>query len=597
MRAAPAAPALLGAYVVWTYLSVVWAQSPGVALDGANRTLLYFCVFVLACALPIRAAVRAAVAATWSAAVGALGGAALVAAASAATPEGHFVLGRLAAPISYPDADAALFLAAALPLLVLSSRRELGVPARAAAAAAAAALVDLAVLAQSRASAVALPLTLIVLIAVGRRALRTLLHAAIAAAAVAPAAPALLDVYRAVVAGAGWHHAIARAGAWIAVSTAVAAALTAAAAHVDRRTHIAETTYRRTCAALATVAAAGAVAAIVGVFALGHPARWAQTAWSDFTHNKHAQPRTIHLASGLGTSRYDVWRVALDQFAAHPLTGTGADNFIAAYLRHRRTTEVARYPESVEIRTLSETGIVGALLGLGFLAVVLWRAVAGARRSPGDGLALACLAGGLYWLVHASVDWFWEIPALTAPALVLLAFAGAAEGSPARERGVSRRVALAGAALVAVLAATLAVPWIAVRLTDRAVALAGGARAYALLHEAARLDPLSEQPALAEATLAANAGDRPREVRALHAASARDPADWYPWFMLGIVAGREHRPAAARALLARAHRMSPRDLVVVYAQRRLRWGRPLTEREVGRILLEVSSTLRGASQR
>lgn len=597
MRAAPAAPALFGAYVVWTYLSVLWARSAGDALDGANRTLLYCCVFVLAAALPIRAAARAAIAATWAAVVAALGVVALAEAASARTPEGHFVLGRLAAPISYPDADAALFLAAALTVLVLSARRELGVWPRAAAAGATALLVDLAVLAQSRASAVALPLTLLVLVAVGRKALRILLHAAIAAVAVAPAIPALLDVYRAVVAGAGWHHAVAHAGAWIAGSTIVAAGLAAIVAHVDRRTHVPEAVYRRTSAVLAILAAGAVVAAVVAVTALGHPVGWARTGWNDFTHNTQAAPQTIHLASGLGTSRYDVWRVAVDQFAAHPITGAGADNFIAAYLRHRRTTEVARYPESVEIRTLSETGIVGALLGLGFLAVALRRAVAGARRSPGGGLALACLAGGLYWLVHASVDWFWEIPALTAPALALLAFAGASEVSPASERGLSRRAVLAGGALAAVLAATLAIPWIAVRLTDRAVALDGGARAYAMLHDAARLDPLSEQPAIAEATLAANAGDRPREARALRAAIARNPTDWYPWFMLGIVAGREHRLAASRAYLAHAHRMSPRDMVVVYAQRRLHWGSPLTERQVGRILLEVSSTLRGASQR
>jgi len=148
-----------------------------------------------------------------------------------------------------------------------------------------------------------------------------------------------------------------------------------------------------------------------------------------------------------------------------------------------------------------------------------------------------------------------------------------------------------------VLAAALAIPWASVSLIDAALARGPGPSAYSLLATAARLNPWSEQPALTEATLAARAGDRKRERRALLRASRRSPQDWYPYFMLGIVAGREHRPALARAQLARAHRLSPQDLVIVYAQRRLRWGRPLTEREVGQIFRELTSTLRGVRQR
>src|SRR5438105_13461802 len=32
------------------------------------------------------------------------------------------------------------------------------------------------------------------------------------------------------------------------------------------------------------------------------------------------------------------------------------------------------------------------------------------RRVRAPGLALACLAGCGYWLMHASIDWFWEFP-------------------------------------------------------------------------------------------------------------------------------------------------------------------------------------------
>ena len=146
-------------------------------------------------------------------------------------------------------------------------------------------------------------------------------------------------------------------------------------------------------------------------------------------------------------------------------------------------------------------------------------------------------------------------------------------------------------------AAALAVPWIAYSLIDEAVARGPGPHSYSLLHTAADLNPFSEQPAIAEATLAAEAGDRARERRSLLQALRRNRTDWYGYFMLGIVAGREGQPALARSELERAHRLSPMDLVVVYAQRRLKIGEPLTERRVSQIFRETTSTLRGVRQR
>jgi cytochrome c-type biogenesis protein CcmH/NrfG len=74
------------------------------------------------------------------------------------------------------------------------------------------------------------------------------------------------------------------------------------------------------------------------------------------------------------------------------------------------------------------------------------------------------------------------------------------------------------------------------------------------------------------------------ERRALKEALRRNPYDWYPYLMLGVMAGRENRPALARAELGRAHRLSPRDGIISWAQTRLRWGNPLTQRQVNRLL-------------
>ena len=265
------------------------------------------------------------------------------------------------------------------------------------------------------------------------------------------------------------------------------------------------------------------------------------------------QPAGASPHGGPGTSRYDVWRIALGQFRDHPLTGVGADNYLVGYLQQRRTHEVARYPESIELRVLSETGIVGALLFFGFLAVALlplWRQ---ARRHIAPTAALACLAGCGYLLLHSSVDWFWEFPALTGVALALLAVGGA-EPLPQRAgRGASRAtLAAAGVAAVVVVGA-LAVPWAAVSLTDEAFANGPSRHSYALLNTAARLNPYSEQPRLTEAGLAAAAGPagRARERRALHEALRRNPFDWFAYFELGILSGSENRPRR-RAGRARA---------------------------------------------
>ena len=114
--------------------------------------------------------------------------------------------------------------------------------------------------------------------------------------------------------------------------------------------------------------------------------------------------------------------MALDEFVAHPLVGIGADNFQEQYLVHGRSEETPKYPHSVELRTLTETGLIGALLavvGLGAALVAGRQALRGSDRL-GRAVAAAALAGFAYWVVHGSFDWFWEFAGLGAPAFAML---------------------------------------------------------------------------------------------------------------------------------------------------------------------------------
>jgi hypothetical protein len=600
------APLLLfGLYVVWSFASIAWAQARGDALDGANRTLVYWLVFALFSGLAL-GRLGAAVVLSWGAGVAVAGIVALAEAATATRPAGHFVLGRLAGPISYPDADAALFLSACLALLVLASRPHAPVALRAATGAAAVVLADLALACESRGSAIVFPLAVVAYLAVARGKLRAFAHVVVLAAAAAPAVPAILAVYSAVVGGGDWNAATAHAGVWIGVDAAFGAASFGLLAIADRTLQFPPARRERIGRALLGAAVVGSLAAIALAFALAHPVARVETAWHNFSTNHETSPETPHLAAGLGTSRYDVWRIALQQFAHHPLAGVGTDNYLVGYLKDRRTFAVSRYPESVELRALSETGIVGGILFFGFLLLAfrnVWRA---SRRARVPNVALACLVAGGYWVLHSSVDWFWEYPAVTGPALALIALGGAPrllaaagrEMPEPRERRRAARVPVTAAGVAAALAAAaiLAVPWLAVSLTDGALAAGPGHRAWTMLRTAARLNPFSEQPALAEASLAESADQLARERRALERAVLRNPSDWYAHFMLGIVAGIDHRPAAARAELAQARRLSPKDNLVYYAQKRLQIRKPMSQRQVAYILNEMSSELRGVRQ-
>ena len=428
---------------------------------------------------------------------------------------------------------------------------------------------------------------LILYLAVARNRLRAFAHLVVAAVAVAPAAPALLHVYSAVVGEHDRRAAVMHAAVWIAGSAALAVTGMVALLLFER--HVTLSARVRLLIATGVSVVAGVAVVAAAVIAVGpHPLGRAEQGWRDFTTNKKAAvTATPHFSSGLGTSRYDVWRIAVREFVAHPLNGVGSDNYLVGYLRQRRTHETSRYPMSVELRTLSETGIVGAALFLGFLGLVFFQAARAARRSRSPGIALACFVACGYWLFHSSTDWFWELPALTGAALALLAIASAPApqtvAEPTRQRLSPWLKAVAAAAAV-VTAVVFTIPWASDSLIDAAMARGAGSSAYSLLNTAAKLNPWSERPALAEATLAANAGDRVRERQALLKALRRNPFDWYPHFMLGIVAGREHHDAVARRELAQAGRMSPEDLVISWAQTRLGWGLPLTERQVGRVL-------------
>jgi hypothetical protein len=125
---------------------------------------------------------------------------------------------------------------------------------------------------------------------------------------------------------------------------------------------------------------------------------------------------TSRLASA-DSPRYEYWRVAIGAFGRHPLDGVGAGGFSVQWLQRRHDANPARNAHSLPIETLAELGILGGLA----LALFGGGVALAARRVQRADAALAAgpAAALVTYAFHTSIDWDWEIPALTLVAVVL----------------------------------------------------------------------------------------------------------------------------------------------------------------------------------
>jgi O-antigen ligase len=149
-----------------------------------------------------------------------------------------------------------------------------------------------------------------------------------------------------------------------------------------------------------------------------------------------------------GPNRPHYWRVAWNDFEEHPLLGSGAGTFFDYWLRHRPIQEFPHDAHSLYIESLAELGPLGLLLVVVALGIPLL-----ALRGRQEPLVAAAAGGYVAFLVHAGVDWDWEMPAVTLAGLVCAGAVlvgtrpGRAEISPR-----ARAALLVGAVLLAVLA-------------------------------------------------------------------------------------------------------------------------------------------------
>jgi O-antigen ligase len=389
------------------------------------------------------------------------------------------------------------------------------------------------------------------------------------AALVAALAPALAVV-------AGWRsEALTTGGAHLVNATRdghrlaallvmlafLGAALAAAFGHVVHRWEPPRRAAALARAALALAALVGVTAAVV---AYGSPTSIARHSWDAFAGPSAATGPNLNerLFSFSGSGRVTQWRVAVEQYEDHPVLGSGAGTYERYWVRNRPVGGKVRDAHNLYLEVLAELGPVGLLALLTALAVPLGVAL----RARHSRLVAAPAAAYVAYLVHASVDWDWEMLVVTLLALLCGSAVVAAAGTSSQVR--VRAVALGFAAVVVVVAFVGLAGNI--ELSRAGAALRAGDWVSAERHaeRAHTWAPWSTAPwrRLGEARLAAGqfAGARDAFLTATH----RDRGDWELWFDLA----RASTGAAQRLALDNAAGLNPLSPEIAEFRRELAQG-------------------------
>jgi O-antigen ligase len=540
----------LAAFALWALLSTVWSPGATAPVLEAERGLLYVAA---AAAAILLLSFREAFSALLG---GVVAGAVAVALYALATrlfpgrvggaydPSSGY---QLAEPLGYWNA---LGLLTAIAILLAGGFAAHGsrLLTRALAAVSLVVLLPTLYFTFSRGALVALVVGAIVQIAADARRARLL------ATGLVLGAPALLGVFL-----ASRYHALTTPGdslttaqregrelAAILVVLAVIAVAAALALHLaDRRLHVSDRAGRL----LVGLVAAAALLCAAGVLvAAGGPVAAAERAAHTFRESPPPAEGDLQrrLLSASGNGRSEYWRVVGVMILEEPLLGGGAGSFEAHWFRERSVAFHARDAHNLYLETLAELGPVGLALLLGTLALPLL-ALPSARRFAYAPAAVGAFAA---YLVHAGVDWDWEVPAVTVAAIFCAAvlLARSRPDEPPWLTGRRRALTLALLAPLAVVALVGHVGNRAASASIAATEAGDPARGLAEAKRAITWAPWSEEAWQLKGEAELELGDQNAARRSLERGLRRNPDSWSAWFDLAVASrGRERGRALDRA--------------------------------------------------
>jgi len=543
---------------VWTLLSAAWSHDAGGSVLSFERLLVYVTALAAVLVLVGRAGLSRLLASVW-------GGGALVCGYALLTrlyPD-HFPTplelagNRLAEPIGYWNGLgllAAVTLLAAVGVVVTFRSRILVALAGLSTVPTALALY----FTFSRGALLALGVGIVVALAFDSFRLRT----ASAIVVLAPwAALAVRDASRTVLvrtdtppaaASSAGGHLVHTVVPWMILGGVCAFFLGEAARRlaVPRR---AERWLTIALAVLAAVLVAGALA--VASHRYGSPVGFVKHAYKAFTtENGSASSPDLNkrLFTFNGTHRGSLDRIALDEWKAHPLTGSGAGTYVEYWLRDRPAASQAVNAHNLYFETLAELGPVGLVL----LLVALLAPLAAAWRIRGAAAVGITAAAYSAFLVHVFFDWDWQLPGVALAPFLL--GAGLLVASRREQERPLRGVLVYGAstllALVAVVSLVTLVANRAATAAAHQTAAGNYDAAIASAKRAHRFEPWSADPwrLLGEAQLAQ--GNPTAAQASFQTALAKDRSNWRLWLDLALAS---NGPQGRRTNGEQALRLNP----------------------------------------
>jgi hypothetical protein len=290
-----------------------------------------------------------------------------------------------------------------------------------------------------------------------------------------------------------------------------------------------------------------AVASLLAVFVrYGGPVELTRKGYDAFTTTKGETPANLNkrLFSFSGSYRSELWHVAREDYEDNSVLGSGPGTYEQYWNEHRPIPHTVRDAHNLYLETLAELGPLGLLL----LLIALGAPLVASVTARGHPLVPAATAAYAAYLVHASVDWDWEMAAVTLIALTcgagLLAAADRRDTpplllGPARIGGVSAALLLAAVSFVGLVGAS------ALAAGDSALdeGRYGDARSQA--HKATHWWRWSPDPWRLLGETEAAQGDLPAARESYRKAITKDGSDWKLWYDLSTVTDP---PESQRAL-------------------------------------------------
>jgi O-antigen ligase len=538
---------LVGGFVAWNAVTILWSAAPDRSWEYFNRGLVYIAFAVVGAFVGSAVAPRIVV---WLLG-GLIGATCLWALAEKAVPALYGDYGRLArlrSPVGYWNA-LALVLVFGLPTaLWAATRQRYSRPVKAGAAVLLFSLLVALVLTYSRGGILAALVVLGLWIALTRERFDSV--AAFVTAAAPAAAVLAVGLALPGIAQDGQPRSVrVQDGAVFALVFVLGAGLAFAAAFFARERPSPE----RQRLLLRVAGSVTAVLLVVGVGVIasrGNPLK-----------SEEVSQSASRFSEGSLNNRWGWWKEAWEGFQGQPVGGTGAGSFELVHRKLRKSNVSVREVHNLPLQFASETGLVGLLLAAGAAGAALlggWRALG---RLDGDERAAALALGVALptFLVHGALDYDWEFVALCGPLFFVTGFLL----STGREATRGRHPFWALALLLVAWAGlySIAAPRVAAGRVDDAYAeIERGSveKAVSAAKSAHSLDPLSIEPLEAWAAAEESRGkfDRARELYVQ--AVELQPLNSTAWYELGRydqeVVGDD---AAAARELKRAIQLDP----------------------------------------